>query len=215
MIKTFKGYERGDNEDLFKTMFKQRKEVFYDRKNWDVQLTDELYEIDELDRDDAIYFMVFGDDCELLGSARILNTTQDHLANKFFGEIFKQIDIRSPTIWEITRLYVKPDDRVQANGVSRAACELILAIVNFGLDNGVSQFTAIYEAPIQRMCRKCGIIYKSIASAEMAPNPRIYFGISEVFAGLDEIVKDATGLDGEFEYIHKLRDIPTNYQLLC
>lgn len=203
MIRTLQGFERDNNEDLFRTMFKQRKEIFYDQKNWDVKISDNLYEIDELDRDDSIYILVFADDCELLGSARILNTTQDHLANKFFGDIFNDVDIRSPTIWEITRFYVKPDDRTQPNGVSRAACELALAIVNFGIENGISQYTGIYEAPIHRLCRKCGIFCKPIASANMARNSRIYFGVSDVYPGLDDAVRYATGLESEFDYIRK------------
>lgn len=215
MIRTFQGFEREDNEDLFRTMFRQRKEVFYDQKNWDVKISGNLYEIDELDRDDSIYFCVFGDDSELLGSARILNTAQDHLASKFFGDVFKEVDIRSPTIWEITRLYVKPDDRIQPNGVSRSACELILGIVNFGIENGISQYTAIYEAPIQRMCRKCGITYKPVASASMAPNPRIYFGISDVFPGLDEVVRSATGLEPEFDYNRKSLGAETRLQMFA
>lgn len=194
MLLTVNGYERDARPKLFDAMFRQRKTVFYDQKGWDVKVTDTHYEIDEFDRDDTVYLCSIGDRGELLGSVRLLNTVTDHMASNIFGEIFKGIEVRSPNIWEVTRFSVVADPRVQPNGVSQAACELMLGTLSFSLEYGVSQITAIYEAPVGRICRRCGLNYKVLGSAKMDPNPTIYFAISDISQYLELSARSATGL---------------------
>jgi N-acyl-L-homoserine lactone synthetase len=116
------------------------------------------------------------------------------MASNIFGNIFKGIEIRSPTVWEATRFAAVADPRIQPNGVSRAACELMLGIFTFSLEYGVSQITAIYEAPLGRICRRCGINYKVLGSAKMDPNPTIFFALTDISKQLELSVRTATGL---------------------
>lgn len=193
MLAIVNGYERGEQSELFDAMFHLRKKVFFDQKSWDMRVNSSR-EIDEFDRDDTVYLCSLGSHGELLGTVRLLNTITDHMAINIFGSLFKNVDIRSPTVWEATCFAVAGDPVLQPNGVSRAACELMLGIFTFGLEYGVSQVTAIYEAPLGAICRRSGINYRILGTARMDPAPTIFFSLTDISRQLENSVRSATGL---------------------
>lgn len=132
------------NRDMFQEqrlqMHAARKQVFVDQWQWDLQVSEGLYEIDEYDRDDSIYLIVLdARGTGHLGSVRLLPTDGPHLlADKFAGLCAAGVP-RGPDIFEITRLVTRPGlARDQALRVRRL---LSLAIIEFALANGVRHFT--------------------------------------------------------------------------
>ncbi len=194
MITVIYGYEREERSDLFDEMFRQRKQVFIDEKKWDLKVTDGEFEIDEDDRDDTVYICSLRPDGSLAGSVRLLNTLTDHMANGPFKEMCPELTVRSPTIWEATRFAVPDDPRIQPNGVSRAACEIMLGACLFGLEHGVSQLIAIYEAPMARVYRKCGVRHYVLGRQRSAEAGSIHFALGEVSRQLEASIREATGL---------------------
>jgi acyl homoserine lactone synthase len=193
MLLTLHGYERDERPELFREMFRQRKVVFYDQKKWDVKITPDGLETDEFDRDDTVYLCCMGPKGELLGSLRLLNTVTDHMAVSVFQDMFPGLIIRSPTIWEVTRLVVYDDPHIQPNGVSRATCELLLGLSLFGLEYGVSQITAIYEATLHRVCRRCGLD-NIILGRGLDRKPPLYFILLDITRDLEKSIRQMTGL---------------------
>lgn len=194
MIKYIFGYERQEHPELFDEMFRQRKRIFIDEKKWDIKAVDGELEIDEYDRDDTVYVCSLHPDGSLAGSVRLLNTLTDHMAGGAFQHMFPGLMIRSPTIWEATRFAVPKDPRIQPNGISRAACEVMLGTCLFGLEHGVSQLTAIYEAPMARIYRKCGVRHYILGRHRSAEHGAVHFALGEISRDLKVSIREATGL---------------------
>jgi N-acyl-L-homoserine lactone synthetase len=192
MISIVHGYERASRPDLFDAMFRQRKNVFIDQKKWDLKPVDKEFEIDEFDREDTVYLCSLLPDGSLAGSIRFLNTTTPHMAETAFQHMFPGLTICSPTIWEATRFAVPDDRRIQPNGVSRAACEIIMGMTLFGLEYGVTQMTAIYEAPLARVFKKCGLNHYILGRHRSEAHGSLHFGLCEVSRELEASVRKAT-----------------------
>ncbi len=194
MINIVYGYERQERPELFQEMFRHRKKIFIDQKKWDIKSADGELEYDEFDRDDAVYICSFLPDGSLGGSIRFLNTTTEHMASTVFQHMFPGLVVRSPTIWEATRFAVPEDRRLQPNGVSRAACEIIVGMCMFGLEFGVSQMTAIYEAPLARIFKRCGLYHYVLGRHRSREHGSLQFGLCEVSPELEASIRNATGI---------------------
>jgi N-acyl-L-homoserine lactone synthetase len=194
MIRFLFGYERQEQPQLFEQMFRQRKQVFIDEKKWDLKPTDGEFEIDEFDRDDTVYLCSLLPNGDLAGSIRFLNTATEHMAGSVFKDMFPGLVVRSPTIWEATRFTVPEDRRIQANGVSVACCEIIAGMCTFGLEYGVSQMTAIYEAPLTRIFRKCGLTHIVLGRHRSAEHGALHYGLCDVSRELEASIRRATRL---------------------
>ena len=194
MIEIIYGYEREERRELFEQMFRQRKQVFIDQKKWDIEAVGGEFETDEFDRDDAVYLCSMLPDGSLAGSIRFLNTSTEHMGSTVFQHMFPGLVIRSPTIWEATRFAVPEDRRLQPNGVSRAACEIIAGMCAFGLDHGVTQMVAIYEAPLARIFNRCGLKHVVLGRHRSAAYGSLQFGLCDVSSELEASIHAATGL---------------------
>jgi N-acyl-L-homoserine lactone synthetase len=191
------GYERSSRPKLFDAMFRQRKSIFIDQKKWPLTPVNAEYEIDEFDRDDTVYVCSLLPDGSLAGSARFINTTMDHMADTAFRHMFPGLTIRSPTIWEVTRYAVPEDRRIQPNGVSRAACEIILGTCLFGLEFGVSQVTGVYEAPMARIYKKCGLKHYVLGRHASPEYGSVHFGLWDISREHEASIRAATGLTSD------------------
>jgi N-acyl-L-homoserine lactone synthetase len=194
MITIAYGFEREHRSGLFEEMFRQRKKVFIDQKKWDIDAVNGEFEIDEYDRDDTVYVCSLAPDGSLAGSIRLLSTLTDHMAAGAFKDMFPQLTIRSPTIWEATRFAVPDDRHVQPNGVSRAACEVMLGTCLFGLEHGISQLTAIYEAPMARIYRKCGVRHYILGRHRSPEHGAVHFALGEISRDIETSIRRATVL---------------------
>ncbi|WP_036262589.1 acyl-homoserine-lactone synthase [Methylocapsa aurea] len=194
MLSIVHGYERPSRPELFDAMFRHRKTVFIDQKKWDLKAVDGEFEIDEFDRDDTVYLCSLLPDGSLAGSIRFLNTTTDHMAGSVFQPMFPGLTVRSPTIWEATRFAVPEDKRLQPNGVSRAACEIIVGMCLFGLEYGVTQMTAIYEAGLERVFKKCGLTHYVLGRHRSEEHGAVHYGLCEVSRELEASIRSATQL---------------------
>jgi N-acyl-L-homoserine lactone synthetase len=132
------------NRDVFAEqrlqMYAARKVVFVDQLQWDLQVREGLYEIDEYDRDDSIYLLVLdASGSGHLGSVRLLPTDGPHLlADKFAGLCAAGVP-RGADIFEITRLVTRPG--LTQDEATRVRRLLSLAIIEFALANRVRHFT--------------------------------------------------------------------------
>jgi N-acyl-L-homoserine lactone synthetase len=194
MLIQVEGYQRREHKKIFDKMFRQRKVVFHDQKQWDVTLVDGEYEIDEYDRDDTCYLISLDRSRELVGSLRLISTAMPHMMSGPFQKMFPDIGFRSPLIWEVTRFVVHGDHNVQPNLVSTAACELLLGACQFGLRNGVRHMTSVYEPGMLRLYRRCGLPNPELARHRTEKHGSVSVGLWEITEELEASILAATGL---------------------
>ncbi len=176
-------------------MFRQRKRIFVDQKKWDVPVVNGEFEIDQFDRDDAIYVLSLNEQGQLVASMRLLNTNYPHLISDAMQDQFPTVTFRSPLIWEATRFAAEHDKRVQPNGVSRGACELVLDSCRFGLDNGIAQFIAIFELPMERVYRRCGMHTTVLSTVRDGAYRGVSVGLWDVTRAHEASILTATRLE--------------------
>ena len=194
MLLHMTGSDRSNNQVVFGEMFRQRKIVFHDHKNWDVQIVDGQYEVDQYDREDTSYLMAFGRDDQLVGSVRLLSTATPHMMSGPFARMFPGVSLTSPLIWEATRFVVWGDDSAQPNRVSTAACEILLGMCRFGLEYGVRHITAVYEGGMGRLYRRCGLKHEELARYRTPEHGVVCLGLWEISEALEASILAATGL---------------------
>jgi len=195
MLLQVEGHERNKFDRYFKAMFRQRKQIFYDQKKWDVNIVDGCYEVDEFDRDDTCYLLALSDTNELVGSVRLISTVMPHMLSGPFQTMFPDIGFQSPLIWEATRFAVLPEASTQLNHCSFAARELMLGVVQFGLNNGVKNILGVYDAAMARHYRRCGFTTIELSRFRTAQHGTIYAGLCPISKALESSVLAATGLD--------------------
>jgi acyl homoserine lactone synthase len=108
--------------------------------------------------------------------------------------MFPGVGFSSPLIWEATRFAVLGDIAAQPNRVSTAACELMLGVVQFALDNGIQNIVGVYDAAMARLYRRCGFATVELRRFRTAAHGTVYAGLCPVSKSLETSVLAATGL---------------------
>lgn len=126
-----------------RAMFEARKRVFVDLLNWDLAVIDGRYELDQFDDEHAFYLVLTGPDGRHRASARLLDTTRPHILGDLFPALCHQAPPAGDTVKEITRFCLDP--RLDAAGRRAARNELISALVDHALANGITTYTGVAE----------------------------------------------------------------------
>ena len=135
-------------------MYRQRYQVFVEILEWNLPDVDHRngLEIDAFDHDHAVYLLAMvGDD--LIGSTRIIPTTQPHLMSEVFPHLCKNGVPRSPNIWEWSRASLKPNEKRDLK--SEALSQQAIAGFDLAMQRGISGFsTQINLADRERWLRR-------------------------------------------------------------
>ncbi len=134
---------KNGEEAALRAMFAARKEVFVDLLKWDVPVLDGRYEIDQFDDEHANYLILIDDTGEHLGSTRLLPTTRPHILDTLFPTLGGVTPPRGRQVMEITRFLL--DRRLDARGRRHVRNQLVTAIVEHGLDHGITNYTGVAE----------------------------------------------------------------------
>lgn len=143
MIQHYKRADAYDFSHLFRSMHIDRKRVFVDTLNWDIPCHGDQ-EIDQFDNDDA-HYLILRDRASgnHLGSVRLLKSTGPHILGDVFPFLCERSVPVGPDIMEITRLVVSPKVAVRDRVMVRNM--LGRAMIEFGLLQGISKYTAVCE----------------------------------------------------------------------
>lgn len=128
---------------VMQAMFAARKKVFVDLLKWDVPVLDGRFEVDQFDDEYANYLILADSEGTHLGSARILPTTRPHILGDLFPELCERRSPRDPGTCEITRFCL--DRELAAHERREVRDQLVLALVDHALANGISRYVAIAE----------------------------------------------------------------------
>jgi len=126
-----------------RAMFAARKQVFVDLLGWDLPVLAGRYELDQYDTRDARYLILSEDGDDHLASARLLPTTKPHLLNSHFADLCEAPIPTGPTVCEITRFCL--DRHISAARRRVARDQLVLGLVDYALENGITTYTGVAE----------------------------------------------------------------------
>lgn len=126
-----------------RAMFAARKQVFVDLLGWDLPVLAGRYELDQYDTRDARYLILSENGDDHLASARLLPTTKPHLLNSHFTDLCDAPIPTGPTVCEITRFCL--DRHISAARRRVARDQLVLGLVDYALENGITTYTGVAE----------------------------------------------------------------------
>jgi acyl-homoserine lactone synthase len=118
--------------------YRLRHVVFVEEMGWDDLKRPDGREIDQFDDGRAIHMLYLEDD-RLVGYQRMLPSTRPHLLSDVLPHLCDGDFPVGPHIWEWTRYCVTKDHRDRGRILSPAGNFLLSAIVEWGLENGVSK----------------------------------------------------------------------------
>ena len=160
MLHTIYGDQLHLHPKLRDTMFRDRAEQFHRRLGWDaVSVDEDGFERDEYDALNPLYVIWEREDGTHGGSMRLLPTTGRTMLTEHFSDLADVGALRSPLIWEITRLCLAP------GADPRIVSALLLAIDEVMERFGLTHMLAVFEASRLRIFRRMGAAPEVLGSA--------------------------------------------------
>lgn len=130
-----------DKNPALKAMFEARKRVFVDLLKWNVPVLVDCYEIDQFDNEEAEYLVLVDEHGAHRASARLLRTDRAHILGDLYPFLCQGEVPTGPTVREITRFCLEP--RLAACERRRARNQLVTALVEHGLREGITDYTGV------------------------------------------------------------------------
>ncbi|MFL9503088.1 acyl-homoserine-lactone synthase [Rhodopseudomonas palustris] len=132
----------GDNLHFYHQEMEQayrlRHKVFVEEMGWEALRRPDGREIDQFD-DGAAVHMLYVEGEDVLGYLRMLPTLRPHLLTEILRQLCDDEPPHGPHVWEWTRYCVSRSCRDRGRMLSPISCALQLGMVEWGLENGVSQ----------------------------------------------------------------------------
>lgn len=150
MIRYLYACDLTSHADLAADMFRHRAAQVRGRVGWQHTVDALGWETDACDSLNPLYVIVEGEAGSHLASMRFLPTMGPVIQSDVFGHLTGEGPIRSPRIWEATRLCLAP-------GAGPAVAQhLLLATSELGLGMGLSHFVGVFDAPMIGVYRRVG-----------------------------------------------------------
>jgi acyl-homoserine lactone synthase len=132
------------NRDLYESIiehhFRLRQEVFVGERQWNALERPKQREIDAFDNEDTIYLLALEGD-RVIGGHRLYPTTKPTMIGEVFPHLASLRGAPSdPLIWEWSRYFIVKDRRE-----GRLNLELMAAVQEFALEEGIAQVSAVME----------------------------------------------------------------------
>lgn len=150
-----------ENRHLFKEELKQhfqaRYKVFYLEKKWDLPVKDG-FEIDEFDREDVTYLLYRETfEAPISGGVRLIRTDTVHMFTSLFAKFLRGNEYQpSEMVWEASRIFVdksRLESSEHKNAAGRATIEIMIAMNEFALSQGIELFVTLSEPKIIRLSK--------------------------------------------------------------
>lgn len=141
-------------------VLKYRKKVFIDTLGWELECQGDL-EIDQFDRSDTEYVVVYDYNRYIIGFCRLLPTTKPYLLGSVFPYLMDNDKIpNSPAVWELSRFAAHDFDKKsieQPNQFSsEIAIELLKKAIEVASSKGAKQLITVSPLGIERLLRSAG-----------------------------------------------------------
>ncbi len=140
---------------LLNKMFLNRKEIFIDKLDWNLTVTNGE-ERDQFDTDDTIYLIVVDDVTGAIRSSLRLNpTNKSHLMSELFPHLCEGGVPTGQDIWEISRYCYNPDFTRRTDRL-KALSEIMCGVMETALLHSWEELTFVIGTPLIPHCIRCG-----------------------------------------------------------
>ncbi len=177
-------------------MHEIRKRTFHDRLNWQVR-TLRSWEIDEFDALDPLYLVSIGSNGAVRGSLRLLPTTGPNMLADVFPELLPDgTRIESATIWESSRFSVDQEAAAERseNLLNRVTGELLIGIVEVGLQVGLTDVVSVYDAMFARILKRADCAADLIGKPARLGSVMGYAALFEISERMLHNLRKASGI---------------------
>lgn len=196
MIRLVSGSQRAQFTREVAQMHEIRKRTFHDRLNWQVR-TLRSWEIDEFDALDPLYLISIGPDGAVRGSLRLLPTTGPNMLADIFPELLPDgMRIESATIWESSRFSVDQEAAAERseNLLNRVTGELLVGIVEVGLQAGLTEVVSVYDAMFARILKRADCAAELIGKPKRIGSVMGYAALFEISDRMLQNLRKASGI---------------------
>ena len=170
------------------SMFRDRADQFHRRLRWSAVRVDENgFERDQYDELNPLYVIWERDDGTHGGSMRLLPTTGRTMLAEHFSHLADVGALRSPRIWEITRLCIAP------GAEPKVVSALVLALDEVMNRFGLTHMLAVFDESRLRIFRRLGTQPEVLGSTGEG-RERISIGLWER-SGYDDADRERVGRD--------------------
>lgn len=132
-------------KDQIEQSFRIRHDIYVGERKWMALERPDRREVDQFDTLSAIYLLSLESDGRVVGGSRLVPSLEPHLLSDVFPALasFRPVP-RSARVAEWTRFYVVPARREQ-HAVSYVAAEIMCGVQEFGMVQGLDQFSIVSE----------------------------------------------------------------------
>jgi len=130
--------------DQIEDHYRRRHEIYVGERGWmDLDRPDGR-EVDQFDNQDAVYLLALEGN-KVVGGSRLVPTLSPHLISDVFPDMAAIRGIPcGEDIYEWTRIFVVPERR-EENSYSQVGSQVMCAIQELALEEGIERLTAIVE----------------------------------------------------------------------
>lgn len=140
MIHAISALNRHLYEDVIEQHFRLRHDIFVEERKWEALRKSDGREIDDYDNEDTVYLLAL-DGRRVIGGHRLYPTTKPSMMSDVFPHLASVRGCPAdPLVWEWSRYFVVRDRR---DGTLNL--QLMAAVQEFCLDQGIAQVSAIME----------------------------------------------------------------------
>lgn len=141
-----------------------RYQLFVETLGWDLDVKDNL-ELDQFDRPDTLYVIAKDNDGRIVGTARLLPTTQNYLLSEVFPELLNgQEPPHSPEVWELSRFAAHDFSGTQphsAGELRQVSSDLTVALLNTAIEaakeRGAKRLITVSPLAVERLLRQLDV----------------------------------------------------------
>ena len=140
MIHAISSVNRHLYEDVLEQHFRLRHDIFVEERHWETLRRPDCREVDSYDDEDTVYLLAL-EGRRVVGGHRLYPTTKPSMMSEVFPHLASVRGCPSnPLVWEWSRYFVVRDRR---DGTLNL--QLMAAVQEFCLDQGIAQVSAIME----------------------------------------------------------------------
>jgi acyl homoserine lactone synthase len=141
--------------DVLKSFAELRYEVFIKRCGWDNIAGSEGYEQDQFDDENAVYLICRNLRGQVVGGARLLDTSRRCLLNHTFPYLVNGPVPEDRRVFEVTRFVVDPR-KERLEGCGNVCEELLWALQEYGAWAGLTHLVSVSYLSLEPILRRAG-----------------------------------------------------------
>ena len=152
-------------EDTLDSYHRIRHDVFVTERGWRAVARADGRDIDGYDRADTVYLIAIDGD-RVVGGQRLTPTTASHMLSDIFPDLAAVKGVPTgPSVWEASRYFV-----VRERRSGRTDCMMLAAVQEFGLDEGITHYSAVIETWWLPRLHEAGFVVRPLGLPTLIEN---------------------------------------------